>query len=297
MQWMLVAGLISLWASIDNSPQVIETARRLVESLLSNAEYYHVAGDPLAALNETARGPLAQYRHEFLHPALRFERSLLPDKRAAMRGVPIDSVLVFARSTLEQIDARPQPALAGALLDGYRADLAKLDAWREESGLATTATLGDVQDRLGSRITVPGTDLTIQLDRCLSWLALAIVGLQLYLTSLLATLCDADDQEPVHVDRSWVLLHRAPLGPVLTWLTILAPSVIWIWQQIVAPLGETGVAPDLSTLMLAVAVSIATGMSLYETRRVRRRFLSRAAEHTEPQLADMQAVSAERRAA
>lgn len=278
MQWLVVLGVIASWACLDRSPPVVDTARTLLDRLLIRPESLGISGDPLKLLPDADAIPLELYRRQFLHPAFEVDASLVREKREYLQEVSVGSVVELARNVLKDpqvIAAREQTPIKDLLLEPIRTQLARLEVWEQKSGHTQAATLADVETELSTRVQIPGTEQSLGLRQCMLFIGLGIVGLQLYFTSLIATLLDAFTTESEPVERSWLIFHRAPLGPMLSMLTLALPSAAWLAQQLLLPLGEIGRTPPTYVWGIAAAIVITTMISLRQATVARQRLLGK----------------------
>ncbi len=278
MQWLIVVGVIASWACMDRSPPVVDTARTLLDRLLIRPESLGMASDPLKTLPDGSTNTLELYRRMFLQPGLQFDASLVKDKREYLQAVSVGSVVELARQVLKDpqvIAAREQTPVKDILLDPIRTQLARLEVWQQKSGLTDAATLADVESELSTRVQIPGTEQSLGLRQCMLFMGLGIIGLQLYFTSLLVTLLDTATTETEPVERSWIIFHRAPLGPLLTMLTLALPSAAWLAQQVLLPMGEIGRSPPTHVWLIAAAVIATTVVSLRQAAFARQRLLAK----------------------
>lgn len=284
MQWLVVLGILASWACLDRAPAVVDTARHLLDRLLVRPESLGLTGDPLQSVPNEASGPLRQYRHQYLHQAFDVDGALVADQRQYLQEVPVGLLIQLARATLqhpEVVSARAQQPIKELLLEPIRKHLARLEVWQQKSGLSDAATLADIEHELATRVQIPGTEQSLELRHCMLFAGLAIIGLQLYLTSLLLTLREEVAQCACAPERSWVIFHRAPLGPLLTILTLALPSAAWLANQILQPLGQLGHSPAAHVWLIAVTVVLVTAMTLRQAVLARQEVLAR---HISPAL-------------
>lgn len=278
MQWLIVIGIIASWACLDRSPAVIETARHLLDRLLIRPESLGLTGDPLKTLPDASANSLAMYRRLLLHPAFEIDGALVAEKREFLQQVSVGSVVELARQVLDHPEvtaARKQYPVKDILLDPIRSQLAQLEVWQQKSSLSSAATLADIEHELSTRVQIPGTDQSLGLRHCMMFLGLGIIGLHLYFTSLLMTLGEELAHGDVAIERSWILVHRAPLGPLLTMLTLALPSAAWLAHQVLLPFGDIGKTPPLAVWVIAALVGITTAVSLRQAALTRQNVLAR----------------------
>jgi hypothetical protein len=267
MLWLLVVGLVAAWAALDRPPPVVDTAVSVVDRILLHPERLGIEGDPLAALPPSVHKPLAQYRHLFLHPALEYDRGLLPSKRAELEQITLGGILLLAEQARTSAS---QSGVTDALFAApLRADIAKLDLWQHKSGLSGSASAHEVRRELSARVQIPGTEQAVPLSVCMFVLGLGIVGLQLYVVSHLRTMCELAASGDASRPRSWVVLHGAPLGPLLTTLWLALPPAAWIVHEVLLPLREEGRTPSLGVWFMAALALATTIAALRQARHTR----------------------------
>lgn len=270
MMWLLGLGLISAWAAYDQPPPVLEKARGIVTASLTHAKYLGLEGDPLQGLSPAAYATLRQYRHEFIHEGLPYEPSLYREQLAGIEPVPAEFVLALGRRVQKQAEeAKEVPKYRDLVLSSLRSDLAALETWHTKSKLSPLASLGDVRQELGSKIQVPGTEQAITIQQCMTFVGIGLVAAHLYLTSLFATLATLPRDDEA-CDRGWIVLHKAPLGPLLTALWLGAPCLAWLFEHILLPLDRREPWPDLGTWLLAGTIAATMLAMLWQAQRVRR---------------------------
>ena len=100
--------------------------------------------------------------------------------------------------------------------------------WHSERlNLGPNATFDDVAREARPKISVPGTQHTIPMDKAA---VLSIPGLSflfLYLSSLIRTLRESTSRDNLNTACQWLFLHPGWMGPVLGLLWFTAPLVAW----------------------------------------------------------------------
>lgn len=273
MMWLLGLGLLSAWAAYDEPPKVLETACDIVHGSMLQPKDYNTECDPLLVLPYSQRGPLAAYRHQFLRHDVPDEPFMVRAQLSTMEAIPVESVLTLGRTMIERTENSIRTLSPREFaLPGLRQSVSRLETWHAKSGLSASATMLDVRTELASKVQVPGTEHAVDLQQCMGFVGLALVGAYLYLSSLFGTLSrlPRDDQSS---DRSWVLLHRAPLGPALLALWLVLPAVAWQCEHILMPIGLREQWPGSGTWLLAAAVAATTLSTLWTALAARRAHL------------------------
>lgn len=272
MQWLLILGLLAGWAIFDRSPRVVEEARRMIDTSLRDPATLGLAADPLADLPREVAAPWRQYRHEFLRHIDFNDLSWVAAQRDSLRPLPIGVTIALGKHVLAKVDQQPTHGLREELvIRPLRAKLAQLETWHTRSGLSSSATLAEVEDELRSRLQIPGTEQAVAIEQCMLFVGLGILTLHILLTSIFITCRDlAFGADP---DRSWIVLHRAPLGPMLTMLWIALPAAAWIVQDLVRAT-RSGIPPGLWSWSMIAALLGTTLVAINAARRTRGELLA-----------------------
>lgn len=254
LTWLLGLGLIAAWAALDEPPPVIDTAYGIVLRTIGRSESPLFEIDPLKTLPPGYQTQLAQVRHECFRYQGGFYQGAYQECCAALEPVEVEAVLALGREVLKQTEQSETTKSKWFLtIEALRRDLARLESWHHKGGLSSASSLLDLQSQLDSRIQVPGTEQSLDVPHCLIFIGLGIAALQLYLLSLLSTMAELAPGDTTSA-RSWVVLHRRPIGPVLATLWIWLPGIAWLAAAVLVPLGRLGGHPTALDWTIAALI-------------------------------------------
>lgn len=274
---LILLGVVSVWASMQGSPDVLGTARSLANDLLFPMRADQVCESTLVAQPRYIREPLQQYHFLFRLQTVTSDPSLAVSQRETIGEMPIGSLLEYAEAVLvETHEQQYESSSVGHGLNEIvaatrRRRLGLLKGWFEQSQLSEYATLNDLETAVATQVTLPIIDQAVNLDQLMVLVGLALVGMNLFLSSHTTLIGDSLDTIDRLTLRSWLPMHHGRLGGLLFVLVATLPVMAWIWCELVLPMGMHGHLPTrgqgfLSFLVIASALSM-----LRRTRTLRQR--------------------------
>lgn len=260
---LIVSGLL-MWLLIESSPNPVSTARTLVDSLLLISDREQ---DPLLALPGHLRKPLSQYRYEFKHVAV--DASAIDDKTEALRQIPVEAVLQLGKHAL--IDAPEEHALAEIYEAGNRNRLGELESLFSVTGLSEYSTLGALQDQVENRIQLPIIEQSVSGRSLLTVLAIAIICLNGYLTSVCATARSLLNAELAGELRPWMPMHLHSFGFTMSIFAVLLPSCLWTIEKVLTPVMTWQSDLSFPALLISLLLMISGALSVRELLKLRKK--------------------------
>ncbi|MEM9365597.1 MAG: hypothetical protein AAGD07_06335 [Planctomycetota bacterium] len=274
---LILLGVVSIWASIQGSPDVLGAARSLANDLLFPMRADQICESTLVAQPRHIREPLQQYQFLYRLQTVTMDASLVASQRETLRDMPVGALLEFADAVL--IETHEQQSEASALGQGLteivaatrRRRLGLLQGWFEQSQLSEYATLNDLETAVATQVTLPVIDQAVNLDQLMVLVGVALVGMNLFLSSHTTLIGDSLDTIDLLTLRSWLPMHHGRLGGFLFVLVAMLPVLAWIWCELVMPMGMYGHLPSLGQSLLSFLVVSSALSMLRRTRRLRRR--------------------------
>ena len=261
---LILAGIL-LWLLLESSPQPLKVARSLVDGLLliSDREV-----DPLEGIEKRHyKKPLEQYRYQFKPWGSDF--SINDEKLKELEEIPVQAVLELGRIALiEQPDPRP---LTEIYASRRRNQLGQLETWFKASNLSEFSSLGELQQKLDSRLKIPIIEQSVNARSMLTTLAVAILCLNGFLTSLCATAARLASQQNVAELRAWMPLHLHSFGVTMSVLSILLPTSLWFLEAVLRPLALQEGDFSLASLVAGLFLGIFSLLTIRELIKLRAR--------------------------
>ena len=163
----------------------------------------------------------------------------------------------------------------------YRAAIADIESWLQQSGLSSRASIGDLHDALQSTITSPVIDKPLKTSLVVNLISSALLVAHMYLHGILATLDHqlrsllrhAKDRSEFMAESAalaaWLPFHKPTLSIILAQLALLLPGTLWVWICVLSPLASSQLALISFPVLTGAALVVAGLYSAHELRRVR----------------------------